>query len=134
MATYNAITNTTTLQVLRWGASTFVAGSGETLTLDVGPWPVGVPLQYTKVDGGALVEMSGAEKVIVDATQSTVNDVLSEGAVVVERIYANEAALPATPARNGLLVALTTTDAGSPGLALSVGGSWYTIHSGDDAP
>lgn len=69
MVTYNCITDTTLLSVLRYGAATLVAGAGETLTADVGKLVEGVPLKYTKVDTGALVEMSAEEKTTVDAAE-----------------------------------------------------------------
>ena len=66
MPAYNAITDTILLSVLRYGSSTLVAGSGETLTTDIGKLPEGVPLKYTKVVGGNLVEMTTGEKTAID--------------------------------------------------------------------
>ena len=70
--TYNAITDTTLLSVKRYGSATLVAGSGETLTEDVGHRPEGVPLKYTHIDTGALAEMSAGEKTTVDDATATI--------------------------------------------------------------
>lgn len=71
MPNYNCITDTTLLSALRHGATTLVAGEGETLTEDVGPLVEGVPLKYQHIDTGALAEMSAGEKTAVDAAVAT---------------------------------------------------------------
>ncbi len=71
MPAYNAITDTTLLSLKRYGATTLVAGAGETLTTDVGKQVVGVPSKYQKIVEGVLVELSAGEKTTVDATTAT---------------------------------------------------------------
>lgn len=70
MPTYNAITDTTLLSVLRYGSTTLVAGAGESLDLDVGKLVQGVPLKYQHMSLGSLLEMSAGEKTAVDAAIS----------------------------------------------------------------
>ena len=71
MTTYNCITDTTVLSVLRIGASTFVAGAGETLTLDCGKLVVGVDKKYNKIAVGVCAEMTAEEKTTVDTANAT---------------------------------------------------------------
>lgn len=69
--TYNAVTLTSTGQLLRWGGSDFLNdgefdGSIETYTADVGHKIQGLAFKYHKVSGGVLVEMTQGEKDDVD--------------------------------------------------------------------
>lgn len=70
MTDRNAITDTTILSILRYGATTLVADAGETLTNNVGLLVASVDLKYQKVVGGVCVEMTQGEKDIVDAQLS----------------------------------------------------------------
>ena len=127
--TYNCITDTALGSVLRWGSTTWVAGGGETLTLDVGKRPINVPWKYVKVDTGILIEMDASEKSVVDINGLTVDALTSVGGVTISRFYADEDDLPVVPENNGLLVGLTTTTVGRPGMALSSGGAWHIFTS-----
>lgn len=131
MVTYNCIWDSTTKSLLQWGACTFTAGGGETLTTNVGKRPSGIDMKYTKVSGSVLVEMSAGEKTTVDSALVTDNTATSEGAVSITRVYANEAALPGTPDSDGLVCIVSSTTASSTlGLAVSAGGSWIIFESG----
>lgn len=75
----NCVTDTTLLSVKRYGASDFendgsFDGGTETYTADVGLRIAGLQLNYHKVSGGVLVEMTGDEK-------SDVDDVMAELAI-----------------------------------------------------
>lgn len=72
MPTYNCITNTSLLSVIRHGASTFAAGAGETLTLDCGKLVSGVDMKYNKIAVGVCAEMTQGEKDDVDANDAEV--------------------------------------------------------------
>lgn len=72
--TFNCLTDTTLLSVIEYGSVTLVAGAGETLTNDCGQRISGVPLKYTKVSGGSLVEMSAGEKIDVDDAETVITD------------------------------------------------------------
>lgn len=123
--TYNCVTDTAVLSLLRYGTTTLVAGAGETLTLDVGVRPDSVPNKYVKIDTGTLVEMTSMEKTIVDVDILAEDALVSTGAALITRVYALQEDLPATPAQDGLLVVIAVTDeSGGPGLGLSVNGLW----------
>lgn len=74
MTTYNCITNTVLLSVKRIGTSTFVAGAGETLTLDCGKLVSGILKKFNKIVGGVCVEMTAGEKIAV-GVQDLLNEV-----------------------------------------------------------
>lgn len=70
MPTYNCITDTTLLSVLRIGASTFsVENPNEVLHLDCGKLVSGVDVKYNKIVGGICEEMTQPEKDAVDADE-----------------------------------------------------------------
>ncbi len=128
--TYDAVTDSVTLSVLRMGCTTFTAGAGETLRTDVLRPPGDIALKYIKWKSpNQLIEMTAAEKTVVDATLLAAEALSSAGAVKIDQAYATVAALPATPSADYLLVALDATGAGPPGLAMSKGGSWYIFES-----
>lgn len=72
--TKNCVTDTVLLSVIRYGASdffndgTFDAGT-ETYTANCGNRVEGIQLNYNKVVGGVLVEMTAGEKTTVDANE-----------------------------------------------------------------
>ena len=61
LPTYNAIQDDATLSILRYGASTFVAGAGETLFTDVGKKVSGVDLRFQRITGGVMTAMDAGE-------------------------------------------------------------------------
>lgn len=132
MVVYNAITNTTTGSVLRYGACTLVAGAGETLTSDVGHLPTG-EVKYIKIVGGVCVVMDAAEKIVVDDAEEVVNAANSDGALFTSRCYA-PADLPATPARDGLVVCIHDSGTGQSGIAVSMTSKWYTVYGTEVVP
>ena len=75
--TFNCITDTAVLSVLRIGTTTFTAGAGETYYTDVGMAPAGVLLKYVKVVANALVEMTAGEKTDVDDARTAANDLVA---------------------------------------------------------
>ncbi len=82
MPTYNAITDTTLLSLLRYGATTLVAGAGETLTLDVGKLVPDVERKFQKIVGGVIVEMTVGEKTDVTNAETPVNLALVENNLI----------------------------------------------------
>lgn len=70
---YNALTDDATLQVLKWGYSTFTAGAGQTqVALNAGTVPIAdpLPLKYNKIVAGVFTEMSAGEKTDVDDAEA----------------------------------------------------------------
>jgi len=125
-----AVTDLATGGVLRMGYSVMAAGTGELLYVNVlGQRTAGVGKEYTKIVTNTLTEMTAAEKLVVDATQSTVDAVNSTDALKIKRTYATVVALPATPKENGLLVGVDDAGNGQPGLACSQNGNWYILQS-----
>lgn len=127
--TYNCVTDTVLGSVLRYGATTFVAGAGETLHLDVGKRVPNVELKYTNIVLGSLAAMTAPQITVVDVAEAASDDINSVGALEISRVYVNEAALPAVPAQAGLVVIVTSTAGAVPGLAVSVGGAWMIFES-----
>ncbi len=130
MPSYNCITQDSDLRVLSYGATTLDAEAGETLHLNVGKRPEGIPLKHTRFLSGGLVEMNGTEKGIVDIVDATEDNLNSSGAFLSTRLYASERDLPRVPAQAGLVAVMATSSGGVPGLLFSHNGTdWHIIDS-----
>lgn len=132
MPVYNAVTDNATGRVVHWGSTPLTPGPGQTLHLDVGRRTSDVEWKYWTVNGlGQLVEMTPAQRAVVDLTEQTANTLQSTGALRIHRAYDGLSALPATPASDGLIVVVhdSTQPTNPIQLAVSYHGQWWRLQT-----
>jgi hypothetical protein len=130
MGEVNCITDDFVLSVKRYGLTAFIAKQNETYhtRVDITGFP-SIDIRYIKVIDNALVEMTTEEKTIVDLARIAADKAISIDALQLKLNYADENDLPQTPREDGLLVTLTTTAGGRPGMAISQEGAWRVYMS-----
>ena len=124
------VINRTTLELLK---------SQNTPDFPVADWIInpdlsalaGVPTKYWKVVGDTVIEMTQTEKDAVDAAAAAAaiakaaqDNANFSAALTVRNTVRDAAALPVPPAQAGLVVSVSDTGAGVPGLAVSNDVGW----------
>lgn len=129
VSSYSAITRSSTGSILKIGKSTFVAETGETLHTGV-TYPEGLGSlseKYLKISSSTVTEMTAGEKTAVDVLEATTKALESQGALQINCSYANEAALPAVPDQDWIVVGVVSTRNSRPGLAIGIGSEWFIV-------